>query len=217
MPVPQTLPVNEVFYAFQGEGLFMGCAAFFIRLQGCPIRCAFCDSASTWDSKNGKRMRIDSLVAAAKKEPANIVVITGGEPAVHDLRALCQKLHAAGKRVHIETSGAFALRGKFDFITVSPKKKRPPLPKILNKADEIKLIIDSPAAIAYWLKRLPSPLPKKTKAILLQPEFSKHQDPRVLNAITRAVKTHGNSLPLRATVQLHKLYNADALDKRARK
>ncbi len=212
-PAPQTLPVNEIFCAFQGEGLHMGSAAFFIRLQGCPIRCPWCDSASTWDERKGTPMTPHQLAQAAAQEKAAIVVITGGEPAVHDLRELTSLLKAAGKQVHIETSGAYALNGNFDWVTVSPKRKKFPLPENLEIADEIKLIVDTPEAIDEWLKKL-SPLPARCRAVWLQPEWGHAADKAVLQTIVQAVKTHAD--PLRAGLQLHKYYDADALDPRAR-
>src|ERR1700743_3054774 len=108
-------PVQERFFTFQGEGVHMGLPAFFIRLYGCPVHCPWCDSAGTWHP-NYKPDHIDrfsssELTREATAAGANMVVITGGEPAIHDLKDLTTSLQEAGMRVHLETSGAFPLRG----------------------------------------------------------------------------------------------------------
>ena len=83
------LPIQEQFYTFQGEGRHSGQAAYFIRTFGCPIHCPWCDSSGTWhpDYKPDKIERIspESLVAEVEKTAAEFVVVTGGEPAIHDL------------------------------------------------------------------------------------------------------------------------------------
>jgi len=206
-----TLPVNDLFASFQGEGWWLGRAAFFIRLQGCPLRCAWCDSAGTWPKDGGVRFSVEVLAEMAAKEAAEIVIVTGGEPAMHDLRALTAALKGAGKRVHIETSGAFPLNGYFDWITVSPKRAKTPLPENIARADELKLIIETPADIEEWLAALPAELPN-CKALWLQPEWNRQGDGTVCRAITEAVKTRAGIV--RAGVQLHKFYNADEIDPR---
>lgn len=206
-----TLPVNDLFASFQGEGWWLGRAAFFIRLQGCPLRCPWCDSASTWDKNGGVSFSVQALAAAAAKEAAEIAIVTGGEPAIHDLSGLTAALKGVGKRVHIETSGAFPLRGYFDWITLSPKRAKLPLPENLARAHEIKLIIEKPSDIDEWLSFLPADLPQ-CQAVWLQPEWGHQADPAVRKAVTEAVKKRAGLL--RAGVQLHKFYDADALDPR---
>lgn len=205
------LPVNDIFYSFQGEGMAMGMAAFFIRLQGCPLRCHWCDSVQTWDGKSGRSFTPQALADMAAKTPAQIVVITGGEPAIHDLQPLTQALKAVGKRVHIETSGAFSLRGTFDWITLSPKLAKLPLPENVRQADEFKIIVDSPAAIDEWIDLL-SPISARCKAIWLHPEWSQHRSPTICAAIVTAVKKRAGLV--RAGIQLHKYYAADEFDGR---
>ena len=207
------LPVNEIFTSFQGEGLSLGRAAFFIRLQGCPIRCPWCDSASTWDVQKGTKMSVSQLVQAATAEKASIVVITGGEPAIHDLTELTAQLKSAGKQVHLETSGEFALKGIFDWITLSPKRKKPPLAENLARANELKIIVDTPESAKQWLSEL-APFSQHCQAVWLQPEWNHISDKAILNAIVQVVKSYGD--PVRAGIQLHKYYNADALDPRAK-
>lgn len=215
---PPTIPVHERFSTWQGEGVHMGRAAFFIRTFGCPMHCPWCDSAGTWHvdyvPKHIERLTLDKLVQEAVASGAPMVVITGGEPLIHNLHDLTIKLKSAGLRVHIETSGAFEPNGFFDWVTVSPKNKwaKPMLPIFGTIASEFKLIIEAPEDIAYWTSLL-ADARFVGQPVWLHPEWSKRQDVEVLSAITNYVKKHGD--PFRAGWQLHKLYKADALDHRS--
>src|SRR5215204_6456385 len=99
-----SLPVMEHFYTLQGEGLHQGKAAYFIRLGGCDVGCVWCDVKDSWDAGKHPRFEIRSLRFEIEKTLANIVVITGGEPLMHDLTELTKELQAAGFKTHIETS-----------------------------------------------------------------------------------------------------------------
>jgi organic radical activating enzyme len=224
----RTLPVHEMFSTFQGEGCYMGRAAFFIRLYGCPIKCPWCDSAGTWHpnfkpEKGVARMTTQELLAAAKESQAPIVVITGGEPAIHDLTELTVALGLAGLRVHIETSGAFELKGSFDWITVSPKINHLPAQSVLLVADEIKLIVEHEDSISFWRERLSRILDcdfhnfAMSSAMLgnvwLHPEWSQRAHPLVIGSIVEHVKTFPRVY--RAGYQLHKLFKADTFDLRS--
>src|SRR4249920_2573574 len=97
------LPVMESFYTLQGEGYHQGRAAYFIRLAGCDVGCTWCDVKESWD-KNQPLFDVRSLKFEVKKTPAEIVVITGGEPLMHNLDELTKELQAAGLKTNIETS-----------------------------------------------------------------------------------------------------------------
>lgn len=217
------LPIHEVFDTWQGEGCYAGQHAFFIRTMGCPLHCPWCDSAGTWHAKylpkQVQRLRVEDLAEAAYESCAPIVVITGGEPTIHDLLPLTNVLQLRGMRTHLETSGAFPIRGNFDWVTVSPKRAKLPLLETLRRANEFKLIITQPSDIDYWLTVLADALiPNGNDAkqvIWLHPEWSQRNNPEVLNAITRAVTRRLRGYVVRAGYQLHKLYKADALDSRS--
>ncbi len=205
----KTLPVHERFFSWQGEGVHMGRRAAFIRLFGCPVHCPWCDSAGTWHpdhipDKIGRHTPQDLADEAAAHHPS-FVVITGGEPAIHDLRALTAALHAHGLPVHVETSGAFALQGAFDWVTVSPKIWRMPVDDVLRQAHEVKIIVDEPGCIDRWWDMLHARL--QTDIIWLHPEWSRRTDRAILEAISRAVMRPGS--PFRAGWQLHKLYGVE--------
>ena len=152
------LPIHEQFYTFQGEGAHAGRAAYFIRTFGCPVHCPWCDSAGTWHPdyipKHIDRLEPAALAAEVADTRAEFTVITGGEPAIHDLSALTAALHAVGQQTHLETSGAFPIRGAFDWITLSPKRWKLPLADNVARANEYKLIIDRPEAIAEYVDAL---------------------------------------------------------------
>lgn len=143
------IPVMEHFYTLQGEGRYSGCAAYFIRLAGCDVGCVWCDVKESWPVTEQQLMRIDELVEEALKYPGRLAVITGGEPLMYDLHFLTKRLKEAGFRVHIETSGAYPLSGKLDWICVSPKKFKAPLKEVLEKADELKCIVYHKSDIAF--------------------------------------------------------------------
>src|SRR5215217_5816856 len=91
-----TLPVMESFYTLQGEGFHQGKAAFFIRLGGCDVGCVWCDVKDSWEGGKHPLKKIEQLVDDVQKTPAKMIVITGGEPLMHDLTTLTQTLKEKG-------------------------------------------------------------------------------------------------------------------------
>ena len=139
--IDTSLPVMEHFYTIQGEGFHQGKAAYFIRLGGCDVGCVWCDVKDSWDAEKHPKLNIESFRLKVKETPAEIVVITGGEPLMHDLTALTKELQAAGLKTNIETSGAHPLSGSWDWICLSPKKFKAPLPGIIPLANELKIVV----------------------------------------------------------------------------
>lgn len=135
------LPVVEIFHSVQGEGVWTGTNAFFIRLAGCDVGCPWCDTKHSWNARRYPRHPIPELIAAAKAVNPAIVVITGGEPLMHDLTALSCGLKAAGLRVHLETSGAHPFSGMFDWVTFSPKQFKAPHASVYPHVSELKVVV----------------------------------------------------------------------------
>src|SRR5690606_19870460 len=135
------LPVMEQFYTIQGEGSFTGCAAYFIRLAGCDVGCVWCDVKESWNAEGSPVIETVNLAQAAEASGTEIVVVTGGEPAMYDLDSLTIELQNKGLRTHIETSGAHPIRGNWHWVCFSPKKFKKPLPEAYEKADELKVVI----------------------------------------------------------------------------
>jgi len=208
-------PVYETFHSWQGEGAHLGKSAFFIRLFGCPVHCPWCDSAGTWHPEYVPA-RIDKLEASelaqlALKAAPEIVVVTGGEPVIHNLESLTIELGRAGLPRHLETSGCRELSGEWDWVTLSPKRESLPVPSVLERANEFKVIIDNDRALDEWVAFLSHFTDERP--IWLHPEWSQHSKAGVLNQITDFVKRRGS--PFRAGIQAHKFYQADILDPRS--
>ena len=143
------MKVNEIFYSLQGEGHYTGTPAVFVRFAGCNLRCWFCDT----DFEKGVEMSEDEIVEAVLQYPTRYVVITGGEPTLQITASLCDKLHAHGLYLMMETNGTRPLPEgcQIDWITCSPKLidveegKRKIATIRLRHIDELKVVFeDSP-------------------------------------------------------------------------
>jgi 7-carboxy-7-deazaguanine synthase len=166
-----TLPVMEHFYTLQGEGFHWGKAAYFIRLGGCDVGCVWCDVKESWNADNHPKVSIEYLLGEIKKTPTEIVVITGGEPLLHNLTELTATLKQAGLRTHIETSGSSPLSGQLDWITLSPKKFKAPLPENLPYANELKIVVFNKSDF-QWAEQWAAHVSPQCK-LYLQPEWDK--------------------------------------------
>ncbi|MFM9075460.1 MAG: 7-carboxy-7-deazaguanine synthase QueE [Bacteroidota bacterium] len=161
----------ESFHTIQGEGAFTGHAAWFIRLGGCDVGCVWCDVKDSWDINRHPRRLVDEMVAEATASRAPIAVVTGGEPAMHDLEVLTSALKAAGMRTHIETSGAWPLTGSWDWVCLSPKKFKAPDDSVWSQAHELKIIVYHPSDLE-WAQRQAERVSSGCK-LFLQPEWSR--------------------------------------------
>jgi organic radical activating enzyme len=169
--ITTVLPVMEHFYTLQGEGFHQGKAAYFIRLGGCDVGCVWCDVKDSWEAGKHPLRNVEDLIATVKETPAQIVVITGGEPLMHDLTYLTERLHKAGLSTHIETSGSSPLSGSWNWITLSPKKFKAPLPEVVPHASELKIVIFNKSDFA-WAEKWAAQVSAQCK-LYLQPEWSK--------------------------------------------
>jgi 7-carboxy-7-deazaguanine synthase len=201
MQIPvATLPVMEAFYTLQGEGYHQGKAAYFIRLGGCDVGCVWCDVKDSWDATKHPRLSIRDIVDQAKKNKVRLAVVTGGEPLMHNLDELTAVLHAAGFQTNIETSGAHPLSGHWDWICVSPKKFKAPLPEIMPSANELKVVIFNKADFE-WAEKYAAMVSAGCK-LYLQPEWDKAAiiTPLIIDYIKENPKWE-------LSLQLHKYIN----------
>ncbi len=133
--------INEIFESLQGEGVFTGCPAIFLRLQGCPVECSWCDTKQTWRVDIEDKVSFENVLSKSAESPhwckvstqeildycqthftAKHLVITGGEPCIYDLTELTAEFEKAGYRCQIETSGTFEVQtSENTWVTVSPK------------------------------------------------------------------------------------------------
>jgi len=196
---PSVLPVMEHFYTIQGEGYHQGKAAYFIRLAGCDVGCVWCDVKESWD-KNQPLFDVRSLRFEVNKTPAEIVVITGGEPLMHNLDELTNELQSAGLKTNIETSGAYPLSGSWDWICLSPKKFKEPLSEIIAFAHELKIIVFNKSDFS-WAEKYEALVSPGCK-LYLQPEWSKAATMTPL--IVDYIKAHPQ---WELSLQIHKFIN----------
>jgi organic radical activating enzyme len=104
--VALSLRVSEVFTSIQGEGPSVGTPSVFVRLQGCSVGCAWCDTKYSWDAARGEALTLDTVLAAVEQAVATNVVVTGGEPFEHPAFVpLVQAVAGLGRRVEVETAG----------------------------------------------------------------------------------------------------------------
>jgi 7-carboxy-7-deazaguanine synthase len=198
--IEASLPVMEHFYTLQGEGFHQGKAAYFIRLAGCDVGCVWCDVKDSWDAEKHPRLEVRSLKSEVGKTPAKIVVITGGEPLMHNLDELTRELQLAGFKAHIETSGAYPISGSWDWICLSPKKFKAPLPEILPLANELKIVVFNKSDLE-WAEKYAA-LVSSTCKLYLQPEWDKAAEMTPL--IIDYIKSHPE---WELSLQIHKYIN----------
>jgi organic radical activating enzyme len=194
---PVYLPVVETFHSVQGEGASTGVSAFFIRLAGCDVGCTWCDTKESWNPKRHQERNVAELTQEAKEKAPCIVVVTGGEPLMHDLNPLTSSLRAAGLRVHLETSGAYPFSGCFDWVTLSPKTTKPPHESVYPHVSELKVVVVNSRDLE-WAQQQAAKVP--TSALkYLQPEWNTHVASQSL--IVEYIKQHPE---WRLSLQTHK-------------
>lgn len=185
--------VNEIFETIQGEGNYTGTPSIFLRLQGCPVGCSWCDTKHTWeihpelliqlgdttakkaDSDHWANTDAQGIVELFQQRGyrARHVVITGGEPCMYDLNPLCELLHRSGFSTQIETSGTFEILAPSNtWVTVSPKVNMKGgyqvLLSCLERANEIKHPVAMEKHVEE-LKELLQTIKTEGKYIYLQP------------------------------------------------
>ncbi|NOS55160.1 MAG: radical SAM protein [Cyclobacteriaceae bacterium] len=190
----------EDFYTIQGEGFYQGTAAYFIRLGGCDVGCVWCDVKESWDVNAHPKLPVSVLAQKAKESGSQVVVVTGGEPAMHNLECLTSEIKQVGLNTHIETSGVYPLTGTWDWICFSPKKFKGPHPSIFGHAHELKVVIfhksDFDFAEEFAAKVSSSCF------LYLQPEWSKENEmlPLIIEYVKRNPKW-------KISLQVHKYMN----------
>ena len=206
--ITQSLPVMEHFYTLQGEGFHQGRAAYFIRLGGCDVGCVWCDVKESWDANAHPKKTIDEIVNLVVENgappqqgnKAGLVVITGGEPLMHDLTNLTAALQQKGYETNIETSGAHPLSGTWDWICLSPKKFKAPLPQVVPFANELKVVVFNQSDFK-WAEDYASMVSPHCK-LFLQPEWDKAAS--VTPLIIEYIKQHPQ---WELSLQIHKYIN----------
>lgn len=190
----------EHFYTIQGEGYHQGRAAYFVRLGGCDVGCVWCDVKESWDAAAHPQMTVEEIIAPIDQTKAPMVVITGGEPLMHDLEPLINALQDKGYAVNIETSGSHPMTGHADWICLSPKKFKAPLPEVLPLAHELKVVVYNKSDFA-WAEQHAAMVSPYCR-LYLQPEWSKAAEmtPLIIDYVKENPKWE-------ISLQIHKYIN----------
>ena len=191
------LPLIQEFYTIQGEGYHAGKAAYFIRIGGCDIGCSWCDTKVSWNADLHTLAKTDDIIEKAYLSEAKSIVVTGGEPLSYDLNYLSKKAREKNLETFIETSGAYKMSGKWDWICLSPKKQKPPVPENYKHADELKIIVFDDDDL-LWAEECSKKVSKDCK-LYLQPEWSTKEinTPKIVDYVKKNPKWN-------LSVQLHK-------------
>lgn len=193
------LPLMEAFYTIQGEGYHTGKAAYFIRVGGCDVGCHWCDVKESWNADLHPPTLAETIVKNAKKF-SNTVVITGGEPLMWSMDYITNLLQENHIKTHIETSGAYAFSGKWDWFCLSPKKTKLPLDEVYSAADELKMIIHNNNDFDF-AEQQAAKVSEKCE-LFLQPEWSKKEKmtPEIVEYVMKNPKW-------KISLQTHKYLN----------
>lgn len=139
------LPIIDIFHSIQGEGSLAGKPGVFVRTAGCPVRCEWCDTKYAWDQDKAKLMPINEIIEAVKQFNCRHIVVTGGEPLIHDqITDLTNPLYQQGYHITIETSAIEFKPVICSLISISPKLFddwfRPQIiQKLIDQADDHQL------------------------------------------------------------------------------
>ncbi len=193
------LPLMEEFYTIQGEGFHSGKAAYFIRIGGCDVGCHWCDVKESWNATLHPATDTNKIIRNAVKY-SDTVVVTGGEPLMWSMDYLTAELHKNKLKIHIETSGSHPLSGEWDWICLSPKKNKLPLPKIYKKADELKVIIRSKQDFKFAEEQ--AKLVTSDCELYIQPEWSVRE--KIIPLMTDYVMENPQ---WKISIQMHKYIN----------
>lgn len=197
---PLSLPVMESFYTIQGEGFYSGRAAYFIRTEGCDVGCVWCDVKESWEISEEDYVAAEALCNEVIESGSGFCVITGGEPAMHNLAPLTKLLKKHKIEVAIETSGCYPLKGEIDWYCFSPKKFKAPIEEAYARANELKIVVNHLSDFA-WAEVHAQKVNPECR-LFLQPEWSRRE--RFLPAIVEYVKSHPK---WRVSLQTHKYMN----------
>lgn len=191
-------PVMEHFYTIQGEGVHAGKPAYFLRLAGCDVGCVWCDVKESWPTEGYATHSPTEICGWVEQTPAQLVVITGGEPAMYDCSSLVDALKEKGYRVHVETSAAYPLQGDYDWICISPKKFKQPVDAEMQRAHELKVIVFNDSDF-QWAEQWAQTV-NPGCALLLQAEWDKRE--KVMPKMIEYVKSNPQ---WRICIQTHKI------------
>jgi 7-carboxy-7-deazaguanine synthase len=212
----------EIYKSVQGESSFAGLPCIFVRLAGCNLRCAWCDSEYTFTG--GTKMTEDEVVAEIEKlAPVRLVELTGGEPLLQEREVipLMQRLLESGSELMIETSGERPLKGVPRAVHKIVDVKCPGSGEAgtfrlenldwLTERDEVKFVIANRADYEFARAFIREHrLETRAGQVLLSPAFTKTPTPErttgncLLDPRELVEWMLADGLPARVSLQIHK-------------
>lgn len=196
--------VTETFVSLQGEGANQGKPCFFLRLSGCNLRCAWCDTEYSFEK--GEERSVDDIVKEISDSNLSYVCVTGGEPLLQkkELLTLLEILFAAGISVDIETNGTISFEELKEFASVCMDVKCPSSCEVsdlsllpsLRETDCVKFVIGDEADYMYMVEVLASAKDLKAQ-VCITPVYGTDVKWLVDTIISER-------LPVRFQIQLHK-------------
>ena len=117
----KTIPVCEIFESIQGEGRFAGVSAVFLRTAGCNLDCSWCDSTYSLTREDADDLTVEEIASRVVASKARHLVITGGEPLLHQEALMRLAAAVDDIEIEIETNGTIEPRIEGAFYSVSPK------------------------------------------------------------------------------------------------
>ena len=208
------MKVIEIFDSIDGEGIFAGCLATFIRLAGCNLRCLYCDTLYAMDIANAKEMSVNEILNECKKIGNQHITLTGGEPLIHkDVDKLINVLCNNGFFVNIETNGTIDFEKyrknnvviTMDYKTISSgENSRMSASRIelLRSCDVLKVVCEESdfEDIKAMLRSC-----NIRSHVFLSPVFGKI-NPQELVTFAKSIRNNKNFMgDLRVQLQLHKI------------
>ncbi|MEG9438115.1 radical SAM protein [Edaphobacter sp. HDX4] len=213
----------ELYKSVQGESSFAGVPCIFVRLAGCNLRCAWCDSEYTFTG--GKPFTQDEIVSEIEAlAPCRLIEFTGGEPMLQarELIPLMERLLAQDYTLMIETSGERPLdevpKAVHKIVDVkcpgagaAANTFRMQNLDTLTKNDEVKFVISDRADYEFARTFIREhALETKAGHILISPAFQKIPSP-IRTADNMALDPRKlvewmleDGLPARLSLQIHK-------------
>lgn len=206
-PLAATLRITEIFYSLQGETSRVGLPTVFIRLTGCPLRCAYCDTAYAFHG--GASMTLAAALDAAARYRTRYVTVTGGEPlAQKNCIALLRELCDRGYSVSIETSGAIDVSHVDARVAKILDLKTPASGEAgrnlwenlayMTARDEIKIVVCNESDYEWAKLQLRERRLDAICPVLFSPSYRDLPATQLADWILR------DQLPVRMQVQLHK-------------
>ncbi len=203
--------VNEIFYSIQGEGSRSGKPCVFVRMQGCLLRCSWCDTPYALErNQTEKLMSIDEILAEVESHNCKFLMLTGGEPLEQkEIGALVEVALSRGLDVVIETNGqqdigkvpkeavkifdlkcpGSAMHKKNDYNNIAK----------LDEKDEVKFVIKDRADYDWAVDKCREYyLFNRVREVLFSPVFGEIEPIEIANWILE------DHLPVRMQMQMHK-------------